>query len=263
MSLLEEIVQLKKQEVNQNRRIRPIKMLNEMPFFNTECRSLSKEIRNGSGVIAEYKKKSPSAGEINQKSLETVLSEYRTEDISAVSILTDEFYFGGKIENLTIAKEKINRPILRKEFIIDEYQIFEAKAYGADAILLIAEILDDYHAKHLTVVAQSLGLEVLMEFHSEKELLKVNELVDIIGINNRNLDTLETDLNSSFQMINRLPKDALKIAESGISNPDQISQLYEVGFEGCLIGESVLKNEELLSRLIESALATKLSTHEN
>jgi len=263
MSLLKEIIQTKREEVELKRRNQPISILNQMPNFEAECLSFSQAIKNGSGVIAEYKRKSPSAGKINQDSLETVLSSYKSEEISAISILTDEAYFGGSLENLSSSKKIVDCPILRKEFIIDEYQIFEAKAYGADAILLIAEILDDYHAQHLTVVAKSLGLEVLMEFHSENELSKVNEFVDVIGVNNRSLDTLETDLNISLDVINRLPKNAIKISESGISSRDQIKQLYDLGFDGCLIGESVLKNDGLLTDLVQQAISSKYISHEN
>ena len=163
-----------------------------------------------------------------------------SNNVSALSILTDQHFFKGQVEDLKAAR-KYGVPILRKDFIIDEFQLFEAKAFGADAVLLIAEVLDSYHVKYLCQIAQSLNLEVLVEFHSEKELFKVPSSADIIGINNRNLDTLETSIENCKTLLPYLPLNAFKIAESGIKSLDEIEELYELGFNGCLIGESLLK----------------------
>lgn len=243
MNLLNEIVKNKKREIELARERISIRELVEMPMYHEERKSLKQGIKDGAGIIAEYKRKSPSAGLITELGLEEVLTSYKQNGASAFSILTDEKYFGGNVADLKKARE-FGKPILRKDFIIDEYQIFEAKAYGADAILLIAEILDTYHGKYLCQIAQSIGLEVLMEFHSLDQLYKIPESVDLIGINNRNLDTLETSLNSGIELIKHLPVSAFKIAESGIKSIEEINMMYNHGFNGCLIGESLLTNEQ-------------------
>ncbi|MBD3637622.1 MAG: indole-3-glycerol phosphate synthase TrpC [Crocinitomicaceae bacterium] len=253
MNLLDKIIQKKKEEVAYNRSNIPLGTLTQMPFFDTPCRSFKTEIRNGTGIVAEFKRRSPSAGEIQKQSVEEVVSKYSREGVSAVSILTDQSFFGGELSDLSAAKTAIKKPVLRKDFIVDEYQLFEAKAYGADAVLLIAEALDEYHATYLTTIAQSLGLEVLMELHSEEQVDKLNDAVDIIGINNRNLKTLQIDLTTSEQLLKYLPYNKVKITESGISTPDDLKRLYSLGYDGCLIGEAVLKQPTLLSELANVA----------
>lgn len=247
MNLLNEIIEHKKAEVAEKRKSVPMETLLEKPLFRKSPVSLRNSLKKGNGLITEFKRKSPSAGKIKNHTLEDVLEIYRENKTSGLSVLTDEHYFGGSVQDLQKASNLDIAPILRKDFIVDEYQIFEAKAYGADAILLIAEALDEYHTTHLSVIARMLGLEVLMEFHSPDELHKLNENVDIVGVNNRNLKTLKTDLRASFEMIRRLPYDQFKIAESGISSSYEIRELLKVGYEGFLIGESILKDQSLLA----------------
>lgn len=253
MNMLEKIIEVKKQEVALKRSQQSMDKLTDLPLFNSPVRSLVQALKDGSGIIAEYKRRSPSAGEIQNRKIEDVVQFYAASGASAFSVLTDDSFFGGRVGDLRTVKQLVNGPVLRKEFIIDEYQIFEAKAYGADAILLIAEALDEYHATYLTTIAKSLDLEVLMEFHSEEELNKLNDAVDVIGVNNRNLKTLQTDISTSERLIKYLPYNTLKITESGISSSADLQKLYSMGYEGCLIGESVLKNELLLPEIVEAA----------
>lgn len=245
MNFLEKIVAEKHNEVLNRKAMTSMKTLSEMSLFTRETISLSNAIKNGSGIIGEFKRMSPSAGSFNvDGNLEDTVSYYNSNGVSAYSVLTDEDLFGGDLRDILTVRALVDSPILRKDFIVDEYQIFEAKAYGADAILLIADALDEFHCENLTTIAKSLGLEVLMEFHSKEELVKLNENVDVIGINNRNLKTMKTDVNTSLDLIKYLPFDRLKISESGIHNPQQIEQLIEVGYDGFLMGEYLLKSKE-------------------
>lgn len=262
MNLLDKILTVKRNEIALKRKQLPIDQLIQSEFFDRPVKSLKTAIKEGSGVIAEYKRSSPSAGNIQSKRLSDVLEFYQGKQVSAYSILTDHDFFKGEIEDLLQAKKQTNGVILRKEFIIDEYQIFEAKSFGADAILLIAEALDEYHAKHLTTIAHSIGLEVLMEFHSKDELVKMNDDVDVLGINNRNLKTLETKLDTSEKLIKFLPHDRIKITESGIQQKEDIEHLYSLGFDGCLIGESILKHPQKLDEIVAAAIQHKIVHYE-
>ncbi len=263
MNLLEEIISRKKEEIDKKRIDFPISELIKTEEFKKPTKSLGQSITSGSGIIAEFKHKSPTAGIIdNGLGLNDVLDIYRMNEVSGVSILTDEHYFGGSLEDLKTAAAFEVGPVLRKDFIVDEYQIFEAKAYGADAILLIAEALDEYHATYLTTIAKSIGLEVLMEFHSAEELSKLNENVDVVGINNRNLKTLKTDIRTAFELVKQLPYESIKIAESGISSTYEIQELLKVGYNGFLIGESILKNQGLLQGFNQAVEQFKNVRHE-
>lgn len=263
MNTLQQIIQSKRLEVSLKRNQCQIEKLTEMPLFSKPINSLVTSVKEGTGLIAEYKRRSPSAGPIQENSIAEVVEFYSRNGVSAISVLTDEGYFGGSINDVQSAREFTNSPILRKDFIVDEYQLFEAKAYGADAILLIAEALDEYHATYLTTIAQSIGLEVLMELHSVKELDKLNDSVDIIGVNNRNLQTLKTDISTSKELLKYLPYSKLKITESGISTPETLEELYQLGYEGCLVGEAILKNKDLLPQLNEVALRIKTTHHDS
>ena len=198
-----------------------------------------------SGVIAEYKRKSPSKGIINDTdSVERVSVWYMQAGASALSILTDEKYFGGKNEDLMTARKFNFCPILRKDFVIDEYQIIEAKSIGADAILLIAEALEKDEVLTLAKKAKSIGLEVLMEIHTEDQLEKANEFIDIIGVNNRDLKTFKVDIENSIRISSKIPSQFVKISESGISSPEDVKKLKKYGFQGFLIGENFMKSDQ-------------------
>ena len=194
------------------------------------------------GVIAEFKRRSPSKGNINPyAAVENVSIGYMQAGASALSVLTDEHFFGGKTEDLTTARKFNFCPILRKDFVIDEYQLIEAKSIGADAVLLIAECLDKKRLDQLASTAKQLGLEVLMEVHSIDQLAKLSDHVDVLGVNNRDLKTFNVDIQHSIEMAAGIPKDLVRISESGIHHPEQVVELLQAGFQGFLIGELFMK----------------------
>lgn len=197
------------------------------------------------GIIAEFKRRSPSKGWIYEGAqVEEIVPAYAAAGASALSILTDEKYFGGSLKDLRTARPLVDLPILRKDFIIDEYQLYQAKIVGADAILLIAAALEQEHCHALAEKAHELGLEVLLEIHSEEELLYINKEIDMVGINNRNLGTFHTDVENSFRLAEQLPKETVLVSESGIANPDTVKRLQASGFRGFLIGETFMKTEQ-------------------
>lgn len=209
--------------------------------------SMSKALTaSESGIIAEFKRRSPSKGWIKEegKADEIPLS-YQEHGAAALSILTDEQYFGGKDDFIRIARHAgVHIPILYKNFIIDEYQLFQARLCGASAVLLIAADLSKEECRSLLSTAHGLGLEVLLEMHSEEELEYAEMEPDMCGINNRNLGTFITDVQNSFRLAELLPKDSVKVSESGISNPDTVKALRLAGFRGFLIGETFMKTSD-------------------
>ena len=202
-------------------------------------------IESSTGIISEFKRKSPSKGWIKEDGKPDIIPlSYQQYGASAISILTDEKYFGGKDEFIVEARKSgVNIPILYKNFIIDEYQIFQARLCGASAILLIAADLKISECKSLLYTAHQLGLEVLLEMHSESELDYAELEPDMYGINNRNLGTFTTDIKNSFYLSSRLPKNVCKVSESGISDPDTVKELKLAGFNGFLIGENFMKTK--------------------
>jgi indole-3-glycerol phosphate synthase len=245
MNILDKIIQVKYKEVAENRSLVPEKMLEKSVYFQSPCVSMKQYIKDPSktGIIAEFKRKSPSKGVINgSATVEQVSIGYMQAGASALSILTDKEFFGGKNEDLTEARKFNFCPILRKDFIVDEYQIIEARAFGADCILLIAAALEPSRLKVLAAFAQSLGMEVLMEVHEELELnASINEHLDLIGINNRSLKTFEVDLKTSYDLVDKIPNDFVKISESGLSEAQTLVDLKSAGFDGFLIGENFMK----------------------
>jgi indole-3-glycerol phosphate synthase len=246
MNILDQIIANKFLEVAERKSLVPVKLLEQSIFFDSKVVSMKKYVTNPekTGIIAEFKRKSPSKGMINSASkVETVSIGYMQAGASALSILTDSNYFGGSSEDLKSARHYNFCPILRKDFVVDEYQIVEAKSTGADCILLIAAALEPEKLKSLAYFAKSLGLEVLMEVHDGEELDRsLCDALDIVGINNRNLKTFEVSLQTSLDLVNRIPSDFLKISESGISDPATLIQLRAVGFDGFLIGENFMKS---------------------
>ncbi len=216
-------------------------MANGIPAGPSMCRSLADST---SGIIAEFKRKSPSKGwihaDVNPKD---VVPLYAKNGAAALSILTDEKYFGGQQEFVTQMRSLVKTPILRKDFIVDEYQIFEAKKIGADAVLLIAAAMDKKECAQLARTAHELGLEILLELHGDNELEYADIETEMVGINNRNLGTFYTDVQNSFRLAGKLPTDRVRVSESGISNPATIRQLKEAGFRGFLIGECFMKEQ--------------------
>lgn len=206
-----------------------------------------------SGIIAEFKRKSPSKDWIKEEGLPDIIPlSYQKNGAAALSILTDQKYFGGCDDFIRTARHSgVNIPILYKNFVIDEYQLFQARLCGASAVLLIAADLSIAKCKSLLNTAHQLGLEVLLEMHSNKELEYAGLEPDMYGINNRNLGSFVTDVENSFRLAELLPKDAVKVSESGISNPDTVKALREVGFRGFLIGENFMKTADPGSALRE------------
>jgi indole-3-glycerol phosphate synthase len=240
MDILEKIVAHKKNEVAKDKSLYPVKLLERSIYFEGPCVSLSQYISREDkvGIIAEFKRKSPSKGAINlYASPEQVSISYMQAGASAISVLTDEHFFGGSKEDLKTVRKFNYCPILRKEFIIDEYQIIEAKSLGADAILLIASILSEEEIMRFSKLAKSLGLEILFEVHDEEEIQKYVDEIDLIGVNNRNLKTFKTDYRYSLDIFEKLPNDTIKISESGINDPMVVKELKNRGYDGFLIGE--------------------------
>jgi indole-3-glycerol phosphate synthase len=245
MNILEKIIQSKYKEVAEKKSLVPEKLLEKSVFYESPCVSMKQYIKDAerTGIIAEFKKKSPSKGVINgNASIEAVSIGYMQAGASALSILTDQEYFGGKNEDLVQARKFNFCPILRKDFIVDEYQIIEARSIGADCILLIAAALTPARLKELTIFAHSLGLEVLMEVHDGEELQNsLNEHLDLVGVNNRSLKTFEVSLDTSFDLVQQIPNEFVKISESGISQAQTLVELKSAGFDGFLIGENFMK----------------------
>ena len=248
MTILEEIVAYKKKEVAKIKSEVPVNKLVTSPNFKRTPLSLKKSLLEvgSTGIIAEFKRQSPSKGVINDKSdILEVTNGYLDAKVAAQSILTDTKFFGGTMVDLMKARS-INevKPILRKDFIVDAFQIVEAKAIGADLILLIAACLTAEELKNYGKLAEDLGLDVLYEIHTEQELNKIdNPDGKIIGINNRNLNTFKVDLEHSIALASKLPDSCIKVSESGISDPKIIMGLKQYGFQGFLIGENFMKTD--------------------
>ncbi len=247
MKILDKIVRDKKLEVDKLSSNSSIKELESTSLFSRQCISLKDSILNSSGgIICEFKRRSPSNNNINYKSnISEVVKGYQKAGAAGLSILTNKQYFDGDIQDILEIRDITSIPILRKEFIISEYQIIEAKSIGSDAILLIASILSKEEIKNYSSLAKNIGLEVLFEIHDAEELEKISgENIDIIGVNNRNLDTLEIDLQNSVDLYNKIPNSFVKISESGISEVESILKLREVGYQGFLIGENFMRTDD-------------------
>lgn len=256
-TILDKIIAYKRKEVAAQQLLYPTPLLEQSIYFETPVVSLVKFLKrpDSSGIIAEFKRQSPSKGSINAyANVETVSIGYMQAGASALSILTDQHFFGGKLADLTEARKFNYAPILNKNFIIDPYQIIEAKSSGADIILLIAECLSKQEVRTLAQVAKSLDLEVLMELHTADQLDKICPAIDLVGVNNRNLKTFEVDLENSLHIASLLPDNIVKVSESGISDPATVVLLKEHGFEGFLIGEQFMKQarpEEACAKFIQ------------
>lgn len=248
MNILDEIVLQKYKEVERCKASLSIKQLELSVYFKRKPISLRSFVldKNRHGIIAEFKRKSPSKGIINGTAkVGKVTRDYFSAGVSGVSVLTDEHYFGGTREDLMLAREKVRCPILRKEFIVDEYQIIEAKSIGADAILLIAASLSKEQMNQFCQLAKSLGLDVLLEVHNEEELLKSLDVgADLIGVNNRDLQTFQVSIDVSRRLIENIPKTVPAVSESGIENPTTIKELKQLGYSGFLIGQSFMQTHD-------------------
>ena len=246
MSILDQIVADKKIEVAHRKSLFPVSYWEASPLFERKCISLSTRLKaSRSGILAEHKRRSPSKPNINSRlSVSEVASGYENAGVCGMSVLTDGKYFGGSLDDLVIARATTQLPLLRKEFIVEEYQLFEAKANGADLILLIAAVLTRAQIQQLSTAAQRLGLEVLLEVHNQEELEKsLMPSLDLLGVNNRNLKTFSVSLDTSRHLADQIPNDFVKVSESGISEVASIQELQTYGYQGFLVGENFMKTD--------------------
>ncbi len=244
--ILEEITSYQHLVVNIKKKQMPIDALKSFPEFSSPTRSLKQAVLSSKeGIIAEFKRRSPSKASINTNAdVMNIAQSYEKMGAAGMSVLTNQRYFGGSLEDLQLAKSVCHLPLLRKDFMVDEYQIYEAKAYGADAILLIANALPSSQLQDLAHLAKELKLEVLFEIHEAEEINKLEtNLMDLIGVNNRNLRTFEVDLQQGLDMLPHLPSVLPKISESGIQDRETIQKLIQKGFNGVLIGEFFMKEK--------------------
>jgi len=252
MTILDKIIHRKKEEVAFSKSKVSFEQLKDSEYFGRKGFSLKETLKTKSGIIAEFKRQSPSKGIINDKvSPLEVVSAYEHSGASAVSVLTDRDFFGGSSKDIVSIRNHIHIPVLRKDFMVDEYQFYEAKSIGADVILLIAACLSPQQVQEFTVLSHELGLEVLLEIHSEEELKHMNPDIDFAGINNRNLKDFKVDLQHSVDLKNRLPEGILSVAESGIYSEEDFRYLKEKGFDGFLMGEYFMKDENPGNKFFE------------
>jgi indole-3-glycerol phosphate synthase len=249
--ILQKITTQTRADLKQSITRMPLSALKNMPLYSRAIISLHDSLQSGSGIIAEHKRQSPSKGSFEcPKSLVEVVKGYEKAGASAISCLTDELFFGGTLDDLVKAREELHIPILRKDFMVDIYQIHEAKAYGADAILLIAACLNDEELQTMSMEAFHLNLEILFEVHDLKELERVKKVTQpfnsskyVIGVNNRDLKRFKTDIQNSKYLLPYFPEGVLAISESGISNPEIVKELRTLGYQGFLIGENFMKTD--------------------
>jgi indole-3-glycerol phosphate synthase len=243
MDLLEKIASAKREEVKFRKLTNPADQLEKSHFFRREIPSFHKALAEpGPSVIGEFKRKSPSRGDINQSAdIRNVAHGFQNAGVKAMSVLTDEKFFGGKNTDLVDAAESIDIPILRKDFIVDEYQVLEAKSIGASAILLIASILEKKEVEIFSKLAFSLGMDVLFEIHNIADIEKMSLNINIIWVNNRNLRTFEVTMDNSNNLLRYLPEDCLKVAESGFQTPADVRRFFNMGYDAFLIGETFMK----------------------
>ena len=266
MNILDNIISVKKEEVREKKALVPVSELKNFPYFKSACNSLVSQLlmEGSTGIIAEFKRKSPSKGIINdQVQIGPVVESYDAHGAAGISILTDENFFGGSNDDVMYARSIVQVPILRKDFVIDEYQLIEAKAIGASVILLIAACLSPQRVQELALFAKKLGLEVLLEIHDDTELKHICEEVDIVGVNNRDLKTFTVDVQRSIELAEQIPAEKIKISESGISDVDTIIRLMDHGYKGFLIGENFMKQPEPSIAFADFVNQLKAKLHEN
>lgn len=265
MDILKKIIAERRKSVDQLKQIVPAQAWEMMPFFEKGCSSLKDNLanENSTGIIAEFKRSSPSKGIINDKAgIIDVVTGYEINGASGISILTEEKYFGGTNDDILEIAGSLTTPILRKDFIIDEYQLLESKAIGADIILLIAACLTREEVKRFASLAKQLGMEVLLEIHDETELDLICDDTELVGINNRNLKNFNVDIEKSLSMAEKIPADKIKIAESGIDSVETILLFKSQGYKGFLIGELFMKHTDPGAAFADFVTKLKANTDE-
>lgn len=246
-SYLKDIIERKKQEVSELKCMRSVSEYKEMPFFQRKTYSLKEKLLSTKKpcIISEFKRASPSLGVINKDAnIKEVVFGYAASGVSAISILTDFQGFQGSINDIIDLRADLSLPILRKEFIIDPIQVHESKAIGADILLLIASCLEVDQTHSLAKLAKEIGLEVLLEVHSEEELDHLSQDIDILGVNNRDLNTFKVDFRHSLKILEKMQNKLPLISESGLKSEQEIFMLYQAGYKGFLIGESFMKQQD-------------------
>ena len=246
MTILDKIVADKRLEVAERKQAVSQEHLKSMATGMPKGRSLKNALLNSpTGIISEFKRKSPSKGYIHPDAdVASIVSAYQANGCSGISILTDYPYFGGTIGDFKNARQVLNCPMLRKDFMIDPYQVYEAKVLGADVILLIASALTLDEAYDMGELAHELGMEVLLEVHNKAELDYIGRFTDMVGVNNRNLSTFVTDVQVSFDLADQIPSQFVKISESGLSDPSVVQTLRQAGYQGFLMGENFMKHDD-------------------
>lgn len=247
MSILDTIVAYKLKEVRTAKSVVSCEQMRRSAYLNlSSSHKFAQSIKaSPTGIIAEFKRRSPSKGEIHAMAdAGSVVSSYCESGASCCSVLTDTAFFGGSLNDFAIARSVASIPLLRKEFIVDEYQIYQSRLYNADAILLIAAVLSASQISNFIRIAHDLNMQTLLELHSVHELDRFDPATDLVGINNRNLHNFSTNIDASCSLIEHLPKNVVKISESGLSEPSQVSQLRSAGFDGFLIGEQFMKHND-------------------
>ena len=243
MDVLDKIIAFKRSELEGKKKCFPVSKFEDSPFFKREMPSFYDALaKPGPSIIGEFKRKSPSNGMINiNAEVEQVAREYKEAGIAAMSILTDMEFFAGADHDLRHVAGFVKIPLLRKDFIVDEYQVVEARSIGASAILLIASILEREEVEIFSNLAFSLGMDVLFEIHDQADLEKMSRNINIIGVNNRDLKTFEVTMENSNNLFRHLPENTLKVAESGIQTPEDVRRLSDNGYDAFLIGETFMK----------------------
>ena len=246
MNILEKIIAQKRVELRHQKEAVSTEMLEKMVQYKNETKSFKQALlQSSTGIIAEFKRRSPSKDWIfKEAQVDEVIPAYEKSGASAISVLTDEVFFGGSLADLKQASQLVQLPLLRKDFVIDEYQIYQAKILGASVVLLIAAALTEKQCYQLATTAHDIELEVLLEIHSESELKYITPMVDVVGVNNRNLSTFVTDIQVSLDLGEKIPADFVKISESGISSVEVIRELRQHGFQGFLMGENFMKTHQ-------------------
>ncbi len=247
MTILEKIVRHKKKELIYTKKETPVRILKVCPYFYRKPLSLRRALSDpkNAGIIAEFKRSSPSRGPIHEYAIPgDIAIGYEKSGATGISILTDKRFFKGRKNDLIITRGETSLPVLRKDFIVDEYQIIESKAFGADVILLIAAILDKKEITKFARLAKKLELEILFEIHDASELTKIPEEADMVGVNNRDLKTFEVNIRKSMELAPLIPEHMVKVSESGISKPEIITHLKDYGYSGYLIGETFMKTAD-------------------
>lgn len=259
MNILDEIIKKKIEEISLSKEILPMqdlkKLIESIDYGHREFMSSLR--RDGEiKIIAEVKKFAPSSGNLSIDGFDPIkiAREYENAGVSAISVLTDFKFFGGKKQHLAQIRSNVNIPVLRKDFIIDEYQIYETRYLSADALLLIVRIIDDVQLEDYISLANELGLEVLVEVYDEHDIaraLKLSPYPKLIGINNRDLETFKVDINRSIKLCKFLPDDVVKVSESGIESREDVSKVADAGFDAILIGSSLMKAKDKIRKIFE------------